>query len=142
MTTATATLAEARRRGVNLAERDGRLAVDSPREAFTADLRKALIANKVEILDLLRSEAAHPAECPTGVLDQVAASGTSQAPPFYSWPPRPKQLARWPLAKRELWGRRANRLEDEGLDWRAAEQQAYIEVAGAYGESRSPEAQS
>ncbi|SIN69775.1 hypothetical protein SAMN05444166_0205 [Singulisphaera sp. GP187] len=123
MTSAATTLAEARRRGVNLAESAGRLAVDSPREAFTPDLREALIAHKVEILGLLKSEATSPAEHSTSSLGAT-----------HSWPPRPKQLASWSLEKRELWGRRANQLEDEGLDWRAAEQQAYCEVAEAHGE--------
>jgi hypothetical protein len=37
-------------------------------------------------------------------------------------------LSTWPLRWRERWGRRANALEDQGLDWRAAEKLAYTEV--------------
>ncbi|WP_406699149.1 hypothetical protein V5E97_09745 [Singulisphaera sp. Ch08] len=129
MNSAATTLAEARRRGVNLAESEGRLAVDSPREAFTPELREALIAHKVEILGLLKSEAKSPAERPTSSLDATNSESPQQNVPFHSWPPRPKQLASWPLKKRERWGRRANQLEDEGLGWRTAEHKAYLEVA-------------
>lgn len=37
-------------------------------------------------------------------------------------------LAGWSDARREQWGRRANELEAAGLDWRAAEAQAFEEV--------------
>ncbi len=37
-------------------------------------------------------------------------------------------VAEWSLDWRELWGRRANALEDQGLSWRDAEAQAFIEV--------------
>lgn len=37
-------------------------------------------------------------------------------------------VAGWSLEHRELWGRRANELEDAGLSWRDAETQAFVEV--------------
>jgi hypothetical protein len=37
-------------------------------------------------------------------------------------------LASWPLRWRERWGRRANALEDQGLEWRSAELAAFTEV--------------
>lgn len=37
-------------------------------------------------------------------------------------------VAGWPLESRELWGRRANDLEDAGLSWRDAETQAFVEI--------------
>ena len=37
-------------------------------------------------------------------------------------------VAGWPLESRELWGRRANELEDAGLSWRDAETQAFVEI--------------
>jgi len=45
-----------------------------------------------------------------------------------SWPPRDPRLAKWPLKRRRRWGVRANALEDAGLDWREAEQQAFQEL--------------
>ena len=37
-------------------------------------------------------------------------------------------VAEWNLDWRERWGWRANALEDQGLSWRDAEAQAFIEV--------------
>ena len=41
-------------------------------------------------------------------------------------------VAGWPLEWRELWGRRANDLEETGLSWRDAETQAFVEVWHKY----------
>jgi hypothetical protein len=37
-------------------------------------------------------------------------------------------IAEWPIAFREQWGQRANSLEENGLSWRDAETQAFVEV--------------
>jgi hypothetical protein len=37
-------------------------------------------------------------------------------------------VAVWPVEWRERWGRRANDLEENGLSWRDAESQAFVEV--------------
>jgi hypothetical protein len=37
-------------------------------------------------------------------------------------------IAKWPVEWREQWGRRANSLEENGLLWRDAETQAFVEV--------------
>ena len=37
-------------------------------------------------------------------------------------------VAEWPVEWRERWGRRANALEENGLSWRDAETQAFVEV--------------
>jgi hypothetical protein len=37
-------------------------------------------------------------------------------------------VAGWPVEWRERWGRRANALEENGLSWRDAETQAFVEV--------------
>lgn len=37
-------------------------------------------------------------------------------------------LARWPDEWRERWGHRANALEDQGLGWKDAEEQAFTET--------------
>ncbi len=43
-------------------------------------------------------------------------------------------VADWPLPWRERWGRRANDLEANGLYWRDAESQAFVEVWKSLGE--------
>jgi hypothetical protein len=52
------------------------------------------------------------------------------APPVsVSHPPAYRHvLADWPVEWREQWGHRANALEDNGLSWRDAEAQAFLEV--------------
>ena len=37
-------------------------------------------------------------------------------------------VADWPVEWRERWGKRANALEDNGLSWRDAETQAFVET--------------
>src|SRR5262249_13779257 len=46
------------------------------------------------------------------------------------WPPRPKELAAWPIDLRQRWGERAAELQYSGLPWREAEKQAYAELGG------------
>ena len=41
----------------------------------------------------------------------------TEAPAPSPWPPRPAELADWPVEWRERWGRLANRLDDEGIPW-------------------------
>ena len=53
---ASAVLAEARRLGIRLTARGDRLAFDAPRDAFTPEMRDALVTHKPEILALLRAE--------------------------------------------------------------------------------------
>ena len=55
----------------------------------------------------------------------LAAPGEPVATP--AWPPRPDELAWWPIPRRQRWGERANALIDAGLDWQAAERQAFDE---------------
>jgi hypothetical protein len=40
-------------------------------------------------------------------------------------PPRPPELARWPIERREQWGRLANDLQDQGVPWPEHERQAF-----------------
>lgn len=60
-------------------------------------------------------EAAEPAERPT-------------PPPIFHPLAYRGVVAGWSIESRELWGRRANELEDAGLSWRDAETQAFVEV--------------
>jgi hypothetical protein len=41
------------------------------------------------------------------------------------WPPRPDELAEWPIKWRARWGRLANELEDQGIPWPDHERQAF-----------------
>jgi hypothetical protein len=47
------------------------------------------------------------------------------------WPPRPPALAAWPVRWRQEWADRTADLEAGGLDWRAAERQAFDETRAA-----------
>lgn len=49
--------------------------------------------------------------------------------PPQAWPPRPPEIATWPIAWRERWGRRSNELEDQGIAFPASEIQAFGEIA-------------
>jgi hypothetical protein len=44
------------------------------------------------------------------------------------WPPRPAELARWPLVWRQRWGLLANELEDQGVPWPEHERRAFALV--------------
>ena len=54
-------------------------------------------------------------------------NGCPPAPKFHPLAYR-SVVAGWPVEFRELWGRRANELEETGLSWRDAETQAFVEV--------------
>lgn len=41
------------------------------------------------------------------------------------WPPRPVELATWPLHWRRRWGELANQYEDAGDAWDVAERKAF-----------------
>jgi hypothetical protein len=51
------------------------------------------------------------------------ARGNFAHPPAYRG-----VVALWPVEWRERWGIRSNALEDEGLSWRDAETQAFVEL--------------
>jgi len=55
-------------------------------------------------------------------------SRTPAAAPVFHPPEYRRVLANWPDEWREQWGRRANALEENGLSWRDAEAQAFVEV--------------
>ena len=44
------------------------------------------------------------------------------------WPPRPAELAEWPVEWRAKWGVRANELQDQGVGWPEHERRAFVEV--------------
>jgi hypothetical protein len=44
------------------------------------------------------------------------------------WPPRPAELANWPVDRRQRWGELANRLEADGVPFPESERRAFREV--------------
>lgn len=105
-----AVLAECGRRGIALSANGDNLHFVAPK-GLPPGLRAALVEQKDDLLGLL--------SCP--------------------WPPRPKILADWPIARRERWGRQANQLEDLGLGWREAEKLAFYEESCREAPSASPQ---
>ncbi len=69
---------------------------------------------------------ARPLEGPT--VPPKAALDNPVLPP---WPPRPAELAEWPVEWRARWGRRANELQDQGIPWPDHERRAFAEVKAA-----------
>jgi hypothetical protein len=59
-----------------------------------------------------------------------SVGGSPQVCPDFAppWPPRPQELAAWPVAWREKWSRLANRLEDEGVPFPESERRAFHEI--------------
>jgi site-specific DNA-methyltransferase (adenine-specific) len=55
-------------------------------------------------------------------------SGTEAPAASMPWPPRPAELADWPLAWRERWGRLANDLEARGAPFPDSEAEAFRRV--------------
>jgi hypothetical protein len=55
------------------------------------------------------------------------------------WPPRPSELACWPIERREQWGRLANQLEDEGVPFPESERTAFRQVKREIVIKESPE---
>jgi hypothetical protein len=45
-----------------------------------------------------------------------------------AWPPRPRELAKWPIERRQRWGELANKLEDKGVEWPESERRAFEQV--------------
>jgi hypothetical protein len=63
--------------------------------------------------------------------DSVGFAGRPEevSPAFATpWPPRPAELARWPIPWRERWGCRANELDLAGVPWPDHERQAFDEI--------------
>jgi hypothetical protein len=57
------------------------------------------------------------------------------------WPPRPEELADWPIPWREKWGRLANDLEDQGLKFPECEREAFrlVKAEMSTGQSSLPD---
>jgi len=68
----------------------------------------------------------------SSALNQERSSGVRATAPVFHPLAYRSVVAGWPLEWRELWGRRANDLEETGLSWRDAETQAFVEVWHKY----------
>jgi hypothetical protein len=53
------------------------------------------------------------------------SEGEAEAAEPERWPPRPAELASWPVEWRARWGRLANELQDAGIGWPEHERQAF-----------------
>jgi hypothetical protein len=100
-----------------------RLVVDAPAGVVTPEIRAALANHKPALMDILVNRSSEPDE----ILDAPIAG-----PP--SWPPRPAELAGWPIARRERWGQLANELQDQGVHWPEDERLAFEKVKAEIGE--------
>jgi hypothetical protein len=72
-----------------------------------------------------------PGEAPSTETDSASRrlSTKSNSPPPVFHPLAYREVvAGWSVEWRERWGRRANALEDNGLSWRDAEAQAFVEI--------------
>ena len=65
-------------------------------------------------------------------VNQERSSGVRTTAPVFHPLAYRSVVAGWPLEWRELWGRRANDLEETGLSWRDAETQAFVVVWHKY----------
>jgi hypothetical protein len=70
--------------------------------------------------------AAPPTE--TDPASRRLSTKSSAPPPVFHPLAYREVVAGWPVEWRERWGRRANALEENGLSWRDAEAQAFVEV--------------
>jgi hypothetical protein len=84
------------------------------------------------------SAAAPPPDVATSPAGRPAT--TDSPPPVFHPLAYRGVVADWPLEWRERWGRRANALEEDGLSWRDAETQAFIEVWTEYRNQQPPAA--
>jgi hypothetical protein len=63
-----------------------------------------------------------------GIAPVAVDGGRVLEPGPEPWPPRPAELARWPLEWRQRWGLLANELEDQGLKFPECEREAFEQI--------------
>jgi hypothetical protein len=122
---------------VRLRVQSGQLKYDAPSTGIPSPLREQLRQHKQAVIEFLAPTA--PPRMPTLVVDEptpVDWVGQSPALAVVSWPPRPVELSRWPIAWRERWGHRSNQLQDEGVPWPDHERQAFDEVQAEKAEAK------
>jgi hypothetical protein len=112
-------LIAARSVGMSVDVADDRLLVRGPKGA--AGLARLLVERKPNILAALETERA-------AIEPSAAAIPEGDARSPRPWPPRPTELAGWPIPWRERWGRLANDLQDQGIPWPDHEREAFDQV--------------
>jgi hypothetical protein len=106
------------RLGIKLSVRGDRLHYQAPPGSMTPEVRTALADHKPALLGLL-----------------AGTESPSPAPP--PWPPRPAELATWPVEWRERWGRLANELEVAGTPFPESERRAFVQVKAEIAEAEA-----
>src|SRR5262245_29125911 len=102
---------------------------DSP-IPFTDKTDKTSQANSAKILTNLYPATDKTDETPPdlGSVSFVSAAHKESASFSTPWPPRPRELASWPVERRQQWGELANQFEDEGVKWPESERRAYEQI--------------
>ena len=98
-----AVLAEINRLEITYEVEGGQIILNDKEEAATPELLAGVGAHK-PVLIALKTTAA-------------------------TWPPRPKELARWPILKRTAWGHLSNKIEDSGVSFPDCERIAFSVVS-------------
>jgi len=98
---------------VKLAVSGDKLIVDAPAGVLTSEITSALKVHKPALLAKLAGMTAVQAV----------------------WPPRPHELASWPIPWRERWGVLSNALEDEGVPFPQSEVEAFRRVEAEINEA-------
>jgi hypothetical protein len=86
-------------RDIRLATRDSKLISDAQTGALTDEIKAALAEHKPDLLALISPGGTPLTQAPAAAMP---------------WPPRPAELADWPIDWRERWGGLANHMEDQG----------------------------
>jgi hypothetical protein len=88
----------------------------APPGAMTPEVKAALAVHKPALLALLAGADSSIDPAPPALLsDPVPAP----------WPPRPAELAEWPVEWRARWGLLANELQDQEVPWPEHERRAF-----------------
>ena len=61
----------------------------------------------------------------TSPVSPVSGPGEEPSNLTTAWPPRPTELADWPIPRRQRWGELANAFEDQGVPFPESERRAF-----------------
>ncbi len=106
------------------------LQYEGPAAALTPGVLNLIAQHKPALLAVLSPPGR--AALSDGDDTDVVASG---AP---AWPPRPVELAGWPIPWRQRWADRAEAHQVEGLGWREAEQRAWHQTKAEFDAASGP----
>jgi hypothetical protein len=120
------------RLGIVLSACGDRLRYQAPPGAMTPDLKVAVAEHRSALLVLLvESPVDAPGQAVANLSTRLEKLEKLENPPDDAdlaatpWPPRPVELARWPVEWRAKWGVRANELQDQGVPWPEHERRAF-----------------